>query len=62
MPAHDADRQSSADPPESGTNASRSAYRWRGRVGLFLGPLLMLAFLLFPPPEGIGREAWWVLA
>ncbi|WP_019623450.1 SLC13 family permease [Thioalkalivibrio thiocyanoxidans] len=61
MPAHDADRQSSADPPESGTNASRSAYRWRGRVGLFLGPLLMLAFLLFPPPEGIGREAWWVL-
>lgn len=61
MPAHDADRQSGADSREADASVSHSVYAWRGRAGLLLGPLLMLVFLLVPPPEGMGREAWWVL-
>ncbi|WP_017925387.1 DASS family sodium-coupled anion symporter [Thioalkalivibrio sp. HL-Eb18] len=61
MSAHDADQQSDGDSPAAGASPTRSAYAWRGRIGLFLGPLLMLAFLLFSPPEGVAREAWWVL-
>ncbi|WP_018861660.1 MULTISPECIES: DASS family sodium-coupled anion symporter [unclassified Thioalkalivibrio] len=61
MPPHDTDRQTTAETPEADRSPPRSAYGWRGRVGLVLGPLVMLAFLLAPPPEGIGSEAWWVL-
>lgn len=28
------------------------------RIGLFLGPILLLACLLSEPPEGLGNEAW----
>ncbi|WP_018945617.1 DASS family sodium-coupled anion symporter [Thioalkalivibrio sp. AKL17] len=33
----------------------------RARIGLFLGPLVFVAFLLVPPPEAFAPEAWRVL-
>ncbi|MCY4674002.1 MAG: hypothetical protein OXD43_09620 [Bacteroidetes bacterium] len=34
-------------------------YGLRQRVGLFLGPIWLLAALVLPPPSGLVLEAWY---
>ena len=54
------DRQED-NPGDAAARGGADAAQWRARIGLLLGPMIFLVFLVVPAPAGFEPDAWQVL-